>query len=369
VLARFAPAADGFSATIPKEFPMKTGRSITELAAELERQSKTKRDFVCDTRRLSVKATDSGLVLRGVTAEMPLRPTAHQQLASALAIPKPYYDRMVTEAPDLLATNANHWLGTQPAKKLVRTLDGQVRAFLSDKYRPLDNLDLAEAVLPQLVKLNAQVVSGEVTENRFYLKAVTEKVSGAVKVGDVIQAGVVVSNSEVGHGSLRVEELDYRLVCLNGMIRDTAVRKAHLGRGARGHDAIEDAREFFKDETRRADDRAFFLKVRDAVTGMFDANRFNARLDQYREAGKRTIDADPVEVVEVTSKRLGLTEDERTSVLQHLIRGGDLSAWGLANAVTRASQDVDSYDRCTELEALGGDIIELSTSEWKSIAA
>lgn len=36
------------------------------------------------------------------------------------------------------------------------------------------------------------------------------------------------------HGSLSVAELDYRLVCLNGMIRAHAIRKAHLGRGQRG---------------------------------------------------------------------------------------------------------------------------------------
>src|ERR1043166_4992015 len=78
------------------------------------------------------------------------------------------------------------------------------------------------------------------------------------------RAGVVVSNSEVGQGSLRVEALDFRLVCLNGMIREAAVRKAHLGRGSRGQDAIEDAREYFRLETQQADDRAFFLKVQDA---------------------------------------------------------------------------------------------------------
>jgi hypothetical protein len=286
-----------------------------------------------------------------------------------LKIPKPYYDRMLADAPDLLARNVNEWLTRQPARKLVRTLDNQVRAILSDSYRPLDNLELAEAVLPKLVDLKAAVVSAEITEHRFYLKAVTDRVQGEVKVGDVIQAGLVVSNSEVELGALRVEELDYRLVCLNGMIRDQAVRKAHLGRNGRAGDAIEDAREYFGDAKRKADDRAFFLKVGDAVGAMFNAERFNKRLDQYREAGTRAIDADPVAVVEVAAKRFDLNEAERTSALTHLIRGGDLSHWGLANAVTRAAQDVESYDRATELEALGGTVIELKPSDWRALAA
>jgi hypothetical protein len=152
------------------------------------------------------------------------------------------------------------------------------------------------------------------------------------------------------------------------MIRESAIRKAHLGRGARGQDAIEDAREYFRTETRQADDRAFFLKVQDATASMFDTSKFNGRIDQYREVSQRVIDADPVQVVEVTARRIGLNEGERSSVLQHLIRGGDMSQWGVANAVTRTAQDAESYDRATELESLGGDVVELSAGEWRTLA-
>lgn len=348
---------------------MKAGRSLSELAAELQRQADSKKDYVADTRRLNMAAIDSGkVILNGVNGGMELRATAHAQLASTLQIPKPYYDRMLEQAPDLLSRNVNQWLEKQPAKKLIRTLDNQVRAVLSDSYRPLDNLDLAEAVLPKLIDLHATVQSSEVTENRFYLKAVTDRVQGEPKVGDVIQAGVMISNSEVGQGSLRVEALDFRLVCLNGMIREAAVRKAHLGRGARGLDAIEDAREYFRTETRQADDRAFFLKVQDATAAMFDQGRFNSRILTYVDASQREIKADPVRVVEVTAKRFGFNDGERSSILQHLIRGGDMTQWGLANAVTRAAQDVESYDRSTEMEKIGGDVIELASSDWRALA-
>jgi hypothetical protein len=223
--------------------------------------------------------------------------------------------------------------------------------------------------LPKLGAVAARVVSCEVTEGRFYLKAATERIAGEVAKGDVVQAGLVISNSEVGQGSLRVEALDFRLVCTNGMISEQAVRKAHLGRnGGRGLDAIEDAREFYRDETRAADDRAFFLKVQDAVGAMFDPNRFNRRIEKYKAAADRHIDADPVKVVEATAKRLTLTEGETSSVLRHLIQGGDLSAWGLANAVTRTAEDAGDYDRATELEAAGGRVIELPASEWRVLA-
>ena len=67
-------------------------------------------------------------------------------------------------------------------------------------------------------------------------------------------------------------------------------------------------------------------------------------------------------------KRAALTDDDRGGILRHLINGGDLSRWGVTNAVTRYSQDVQSYDKATELEALGGTLIELNKTDWRAIA-
>ena len=39
---------------------MKTGRSLIELATELERQRAAKRDFISDTRNISQDAVDGG---------------------------------------------------------------------------------------------------------------------------------------------------------------------------------------------------------------------------------------------------------------------------------------------------------------------
>jgi hypothetical protein len=62
-------------------------------------------------------------------------------------------------------------------------------------------------------------------------------------------------------------------------------------------------------------------------------------------------------------------EGEGAGVLAHLIRGGDLSQWGLVSAVTRFSQDVADYDRATELERIGGRIVELPKADWLRLAA
>ena len=346
---------------------MKTGKSLVELATELERQAQSKRDFIADTRRLSLEPDPSGaIVLKGVNGGMELNETAHTQLSATLQIPKNYYDKMRVNAPDLLAQNANHWLQTQPAKKLIRTLDGKVRAILSDRFRPLDNLDLAEAVLPKLQALDAEVVSSEVTERRLYLKAVSPRITGDVQKGDTVQAGLQVSNSEIGEGRLSIEAFTYRLVCLNGATMEQIQRRAHIGGKQGQHEALDDAREYYRDETRQASDRAFFLQVQDAVAGVLTQERFDKHLLTMRKATGEALPVEDIqEVVEIVGRRFSLGEGERKSVLTHLIQGADLSAYGLGNAVTRASQDVESYDRCTEMEAIGGEIFQLPASTWR----
>ena len=76
----------------------------------------------------------------------------------------------------------------------------------------------------------------------------------------------------------------------------------------------------------------------------------------------------PIETVHILQKRLALTDHQRDSILTHLLQGNDLTQWGLANAVTRASQGVEDYDEATELEKLGGRVIELSGRDWGQIA-
>ena len=72
-------------------------------------------------------------------------------------------------------------------------------------------------------------------------------------------------------------------------------------------------------------------------------------------------------VQELTTKEYGNSEAESKGILGHLIAGGDLSLYGLANAVTRQAQDVESYDRSTELEATGYKIITMAPALWRSL--
>ena len=128
---------------------MKAGRTLQELAAEIARQSAGKRDFVADTRELTMLTTSDGSELHvGGSGEFALRPLASEQIADYLDIPRKFYGRLRGDHPALLDHNVNALLRHEPKRRMVRTLDGQARAFLSDRYRRLDNDELAEAILP-----------------------------------------------------------------------------------------------------------------------------------------------------------------------------------------------------------------------------
>ena len=62
-----------------------------------------------------------------------------------------------------------------------------------------------------------------------------------------------------------------------------------------------------------------------------------------------------------------LSDDEESTVLQNLIKGADLSQWGLANAVTLLAGQVSDYERSTELERAGGQVIQLADNDWEDL--
>ena len=177
---------------------------------------------------------------------------------------------------------------------------------------------------------------------------ITPRIAFEVAPGDVVQAGVVVSDSEVGCGMLSVQPLAFRLVCGNGLIAsDRMLRKTHVGRPL---DSEPPTGIVFKDDTLQADPG--FLPEgprhrRDA------GSESTLRLvgEKLRRTKEIPLAGDPVQAIEVLGQRHGLTETERAGVLRSLIEGGDLSGFGLVNAVTHFSQQVADYDRATELEA------------------
>ena len=243
---------------------MKYGRSLQELAIELDRQAKVKKDYVATAGAMQMTAVNENFDLVIGNTPFQLNENAHRQLGLQLKIPAPYYERMRAENPGLLMANVNGWFQQSPdTRRMVRTLDGTARAILSDRYRRIDNYEVAQTVLPIISEMQgARIESCELTDTRMYIKVVNERIQTEVVPGDIVQAGILISNSEVGMGSVSVKPLIYRLVCTNGMVADVGVGKRHVGRI---NESVDGDFGIFRDETIEADDRAFLMKIEDTV--------------------------------------------------------------------------------------------------------
>ena len=351
---------------------MKLGRNFSDFIAEVDRQSDAKQDLIAKPQAITMEPSKGELVIKD-RDPVPATDNAHSQIATWTGIGTRYYDKMRADNPALLAGNVNHWLHhekNERKRRMVRTLDGKARAFLSDSYLRLDNDVVLGTMLKAFESVHSsqglEIASCEVTDRKMYLKAVFPKIQGEVKVGDVVQMGIIGTNSETGEGRLDISAFMNRLVCDNGQVsvHDTGdgVRRTH--RGSR----ILNQRVEYSQETIELAAKATLGEVRDAINMFTNPEYFEQILQSWRDATKTTQIQRPVKAVEVLAKQIGLTELEREGVLKALIRDGDYTKYGAMNAVTNIANTTKSYDRATELETLGDNVLRIPERRWEAIA-
>jgi hypothetical protein len=259
-------------------------------------------------------------------------------------------------------------------------LDGKNRAFLSNGFQTFDNYDFAQATLPVLAKRKLDVVSCDITEKKLYIKAVDRQLfkdvpvgykmgDGSHKIYDTCAPVIILTNSEVGFGRLSVESGVYTSACTNlCWFAKGGLKRTHVGARHAITDGIENIEDILSSATKQKMLEALWLQVKDVVEASFDEKVIGERLEVLAEAAGRKIEGKIEKVLEVTQKRFGLNDGERESIFKHLIEGGQLTQYGLHAAITRSAQDVESYDRATDLEALGGRIVQLDRSQWQELA-
>lgn len=357
---------------------MKTNLTLHQFMSELARQNAAKRDFLVPAPMLELSTSPAGVcslafrpgdglddVILGVSD------IARPQLAERIDMPVSYFDKIRFEHPGLLDTSVRTLLRAQKEEShLVRALDGQCRALLSDTYRRVDNFDLATMVFNALSKIDGlEYASLDITAKKMYIKVNCHKTTVELKRGDVIRSGLCFQNSEVGHGRMRCDPFVERLVCVNGMVvEELGMFQTHTGRKHKAltvNTALEC--DMFKDDTVAAIDNALLLKVRDFAEYAVSLAMLEKVADRLRRTMKLEIIGQPVQVVEELARRHRLTEEEGMGVLQSLLRQADMNAFGLVNAVTDYSKQVPDYDRATELESLGGVLTFMPEKDWSPI--
>lgn len=345
---------------------MKQGRSIDAIRDTLQLQADLKKDYDISPFRLEL-TQNAKLFARGVS-DVPFdcTTTMHNQIAQRTGIPVAYYNRMLEYNTSLLAQNVNSWLRNGTERHFtLRTFQGSdehtARALLSDRYRMVDHLEVTNTVtriLGQCTDLH--LASAELTEDRLYYKYIFPKVQGEIKKGDVVQAGFVITNSETGMGACSILPFLYRLVCTNGMIIGTAVqgfKKYHIGKNRKMENDITIYADEYQDELLSS-------KIENFITTRLNDETFEDYFDRMRQASEAKAKVSPGVLFERVAKKFSLTDSEKMRAMSHYMTDGDHSLYGLSNAITRTAQDMGSYDRASEMEAIGWNILTLDNRSW-----
>jgi hypothetical protein len=399
--------------------------TLQDFARLLQDQHTRKLDVVAPAS--AIHARDGHLVLTGTDVEITedgVTPTegtylpteiCDAGLADKLHISVAYIRRLRAERPDLWDANINGWLhgrvrnrggertvvaAPDPRSFLIRLFRGDgdgsgiARAFLSDRYGIVDNLDVLMAALDGVKRAGVDVdIDGcDLSERRMHVRVVAPQVAAyahellkgyrspfdgrnvgggwtpervadasrregqAVAAGDesVVFAGFVISNSETGGGAFSLTPRLVVQVCNNGLqIAADTLREVHLG-GRMEAGVVR----WSADTERRALDLVT-AKTRDAVSTFLDVDYVTAKVRELEDKAGAPV-TNPAKTIGLVAKRLSFTDAQAATILDHFIRGGQMTAGGVMQAVTSAAQMIPNPDTANDMEAAALRVLELA---------
>lgn len=264
---------------------------------------------------------------------------AKLQLCARLGMPEKVLDRL---SPGLRFAAINHLIQQYEGDSMMtfRTIAGDdkrvVRALVTDRYTPLDDVDIVPIVADVLADTDAEVKLATFEDDYTHLRIVFPKTQTEVKRGDIIQTGISISNSETGMRAVRFDPFNYRLVCTNGMTStentgSTSLR--HIGNAAR-----------LKDSVMRA--------IEDARSG---AHLMQAA---FKKALEHSV-SDPIKAINDHGMDK-LTQDQLKAVLAAYTVEPDPTLFGVINAFTRGAQMMGDMETRYEVERVGARLLAVA---------
>jgi hypothetical protein len=366
---------------------------LEDLAVMLRSQQARKVDIVAPAPMigsvggvLSIKGAEPVIDDDGVTSTDGLYlPTAmcDEGIASKLDIPLAYLRRLRRDNVDLYDHNVNGWLMEDPRSFLVRCFKsdeggtGIARAFLSDKYATMDNLDALMATLDGVKAsgVDIDIAGCDLTDRRMVVRIECPQIRAMAPtllagyqspfadreierwraVADregmgyggnepVVFAGFVLANSETGGGAWSLTPRITVKVCRNGLtITRDAMRAVHLG------GKLEEGTVNWSAETQSKAVDLVRSKTIDAVHTFLSQDYLTATVEAMEEkAGAKVKN---VEAVKTITKSLKFTEEQTDGLLAYFVQGGQMTVGGVANAATAYAQEVADPEVAMALEA------------------
>ena len=368
--------------------------SLEQAIEKLQELKDRRRDIILPID--SIRMNDSGrLVVSDVHVGGLLEPVvatpneiASRHISSRLDIPWKYWQRMSETMPELAAQNFNAWAqyeaidkGDKRRRFFLRTyMDepgghiGTARALLSNKYLPVDNLSLVAMTLRTAEQITRErgvriiVDRCDLSETKMYLRFRSPDIAndgpsilrqyrdpnngstGGFGGGQGIVSGFVITNSEVGYGSLSISPVAIIGACNNGLIwKDESYDRRHLG--AKMEEGI------YQDDTRQANVELILKQIRDHLLHFLSEEYLGQRINDIQAMADRKI-SHPVQFIQNVGQEISLSDTEVDGILDHFMRQGTAgSVFDAAQAMTSFAQVGVSADRRYDLEHMATDLL------------
>lgn len=351
---------------------------LADLVRILEDGQRRKLDVIAPASALRmregnvhVEGVESQITWDGVTdVDGIYRPTAvaDEGISDKLRIPLAYLRCMRAENVQLLDENVNAWMQREPERRfMLRAFRGEnstgmpgegvARALLSDSYKLMDNLDMLLAALDGVKESGhpTRITGCDLTDRRMYVRVESEAVAVQARSllrgyrspfdgrsGDelpMISAGFVITNSEVGAGAYTITPRATIQVCRNGMtLTKDVMRAVHLG-GKQDEGVVS-----WSGQTQIKTLELITSKTTDAVRTFLSREYVEAKVREMEAAAGTTLD-EPTKTIEHVTKTLSIGTDTKARILSHFIRGGQMTAGGVMQAVTSTAQTLTDADQ------------------------
>ena len=270
--------------------------------------------------------------------EVEVAPTAQRLLSNRLRVPYSYLARC---PEDLQARNLNYWIEQERQQRdsfFCRFDANRLRAVFTERYRPLDNMEILAHLLQHGFDPTTQVQYA-LDDGMFLVKIPEYSRAFGVNPGygqlDEIVPGVSFANSEVGLLAFSIEAFFYRLVCTNGLISKTS---STLSR--------------FKHISNRG-----LENFPEIIAGVVEDSL--RKQEQFKLSRQSPVE-NPIRSIEAFAMRFGLTQAETEVVRQSYYLEPGATMFHIINAFTASAKTHNlTTAEVYKFEKAGGQILTL----------
>ncbi len=338
------------------------GRGAARSSAVVQRiLNEVPRDDIVLGERLAFGYASGRLSFEAGDKQWNLHNHAFDQLVERAGIPTAYARRLDAAEAELDGTSWEHRLleytltehyRHQGGRYLVRSVNGQARGILSDKFRRLDSRPLLDAFLGGAQAVGAVPFEGVASDVRVSVRAIVPVVHEPVP-GEFMVFGLNWQNSDYGAGVYGVSAFCLRLLCLNAAIGESILKQVHLGK--RLPDELA-----FSRQTYELDTQTMISATKDVIGNLLAPRAVEARLDAVRaaHATETTWGAAFKKVGQLLSKGEAQRAKDAFEGPDNVLLPEGKTALRFSNALSWIANQTEDADRKIELQRIAGAVIE-----------